>query len=404
MTPRLFATFCAAMLMTHAAYAVDSDGDGVDDTQDNCSQLANADQRDSNGDGFGNACDMDLNNDLVVNFVDLGILRSVFFTADEDADSNGDGTVNFVDLGTMRSQFFSAPGPGATPPTGFGQRPVTAAFDYDLNGLTDATSQLDYDDDGNLTQQIYTVVDDGTPDTFNPISEFGFTADYTYTDGVLTRIEQDNDTDGNDFVSDFTYNPDGTLDTTTTTVFDSFGTPVNTVVIDYFYANGLRERDEWTLPGFGLVLTVFHSYDDDGLIETSDWQYAGAPGGQFYMYTWNDDGKLEQIALDIERDGIFDEIINITHAGGRPVSRAITGSLSVTPPNYTETPFYGADGRIERVDYDANSDGSIDATGTAVWEDGPCKKFFLPNLNPTNQAGSDGDPESASGDVLFCGP
>ncbi|MEO1576160.1 MAG: M14 family zinc carboxypeptidase, partial [Pseudomonadota bacterium] len=37
--------------------ATDTDGDGVNDLVDNCTLIANADQRDSNGDGFGNACD-----------------------------------------------------------------------------------------------------------------------------------------------------------------------------------------------------------------------------------------------------------------------------------------------------------------------------------------------------------
>ncbi|MFK7886542.1 MAG: proprotein convertase P-domain-containing protein [Gammaproteobacteria bacterium] len=93
----------------------DSDGDGVTDDVDNCTMVANADQRDTNGDGFGNACDADLNNDCIVNVVDLGLLRSVFFTADDDADLNGDGIVNVVDLGLLRLGFFNPPGPAVEP-------------------------------------------------------------------------------------------------------------------------------------------------------------------------------------------------------------------------------------------------------------------------------------------------
>ncbi|MFK8014135.1 MAG: hypothetical protein AB8G17_01675 [Gammaproteobacteria bacterium] len=91
--------------------APDTDGDGVNDARDNCLLAANADQRDSNDDGYGNACDMDLNNDGVVNVTDLGLFRSAFFTADVDADANGDGVVNAIDLGVLRAQFFAAPGP-----------------------------------------------------------------------------------------------------------------------------------------------------------------------------------------------------------------------------------------------------------------------------------------------------
>lgn len=90
----------------------DTDGDGIADAADNCVQLANPDQRDTDGDGFGNRCDPDLNGDLVVNVLDLGLLRQVFFTADADADFDGDGAVNALDLGIMKQFFFQPPGPG----------------------------------------------------------------------------------------------------------------------------------------------------------------------------------------------------------------------------------------------------------------------------------------------------
>ncbi|MFK8014485.1 MAG: thrombospondin type 3 repeat-containing protein [Gammaproteobacteria bacterium] len=94
----------------------DTDTDTVRDFMDNCSQDANSDQRDSNGDGFGNACDADLNNDNVTNVADLGLLRASFFTSDADADLNGDGIVNVQDLGILRSRFFTAPGPSGLAP------------------------------------------------------------------------------------------------------------------------------------------------------------------------------------------------------------------------------------------------------------------------------------------------
>ncbi|MFK7886789.1 MAG: thrombospondin type 3 repeat-containing protein [Gammaproteobacteria bacterium] len=100
----------AAVLYLTTEFA-DFDGDGVANTNDNCTEAANPDQRDTNGDGFGNLCDADLNNDGVINVLDLGILRSAFFSTNADADFNGDGTVNVLDLGILRSTFFMAPGP-----------------------------------------------------------------------------------------------------------------------------------------------------------------------------------------------------------------------------------------------------------------------------------------------------
>lgn len=95
---------------------VDSDGDGLPDSADNCIQTANPSQTDADGDGYGNACDADLNNDDIVNAVDLGLLRVVFFTNDAVADFNEDGVVNVTDLGIMRAGFFLAPGPSAFAP------------------------------------------------------------------------------------------------------------------------------------------------------------------------------------------------------------------------------------------------------------------------------------------------
>ena len=93
----------------------DTDEDGINDSADNCTNVANADQRDTDGDGFGNACDADFDNDCFVNFIDLAAMRLVFFTADIDIDLNGDGTVNFADLGILRALIFQPPGPSGVP-------------------------------------------------------------------------------------------------------------------------------------------------------------------------------------------------------------------------------------------------------------------------------------------------
>ncbi|MFK7888815.1 MAG: PKD domain-containing protein, partial [Gammaproteobacteria bacterium] len=105
----------------------DADGDGVADANDNCTLSANPAQTDSNGDGFGNACDADISgpagvDDCVVNVSDLAAFRLAFFATpgdqnwNPDADFTGnanapDGVVNVVDLGRLRTLFFAPPGP-----------------------------------------------------------------------------------------------------------------------------------------------------------------------------------------------------------------------------------------------------------------------------------------------------
>ncbi|MEM6638565.1 MAG: endonuclease/exonuclease/phosphatase family protein [Pseudomonadota bacterium] len=89
----------------------DGDADDVVDALDNCIGTFNPDQRDSDGDQFGNVCDADFNQDGVVNVLDLGVFRLRFGSADPDTDLNGDGVVNTLDLGLFRSLFFGEPGP-----------------------------------------------------------------------------------------------------------------------------------------------------------------------------------------------------------------------------------------------------------------------------------------------------
>lgn len=101
---------------------LDTDADGLPDTADNCIRVANADQRDTDGDNVGNVCDPDLNGDNIVNFADVSIMRAAWLatTADPhynaDADLNGDGTVNFADMAILRTRWLQPPGPSGLVP------------------------------------------------------------------------------------------------------------------------------------------------------------------------------------------------------------------------------------------------------------------------------------------------
>lgn len=75
----------------------DTDSDGVPDSADNAPETANADQRDTDGDGYGNACDADFNNNGYVNIADKAILGQAFTTYNPDCDFDGNGSVNILD-------------------------------------------------------------------------------------------------------------------------------------------------------------------------------------------------------------------------------------------------------------------------------------------------------------------
>lgn len=109
-------------LLPVIATTADSDGDGVGDDVDNCTNRHNPAQIDTNGDNIGNACDPDVSGatgeDCVVNFFDLSFFRANFALGNPVIDISGpaglpDGLVNFFDISRLREMFFGPPGPSA---------------------------------------------------------------------------------------------------------------------------------------------------------------------------------------------------------------------------------------------------------------------------------------------------
>jgi uncharacterized protein (TIGR03790 family) len=98
----------------------DRDGDGVPDAKDDCRDLPNADQRDTDGDGFGNQCDADFDNDGVVRRMGSGGSPSDLVRIDRakgtklyvpDFDLDGDGEVDEKDAAAAGMFCDLPPGP-----------------------------------------------------------------------------------------------------------------------------------------------------------------------------------------------------------------------------------------------------------------------------------------------------
>lgn len=94
----------------------DIDRDGVPNDIDNCLEVPNPDQTntDASEDAFGNRCDPDFDNNGRVDFADLALLKESFFGTNPLTDLDGNGRTDFADLAILKSMFFGPPGPGAS--------------------------------------------------------------------------------------------------------------------------------------------------------------------------------------------------------------------------------------------------------------------------------------------------
>ena len=94
----------------------DNDSDGIPDNIDNCTDVTNPGQEDSDGDGHGNSCDGDFNNDCLTNIFDLFAFKGAFGNPGADAqfdldNSGGAVSVDIFDLFIFKGLFGQTPGP-----------------------------------------------------------------------------------------------------------------------------------------------------------------------------------------------------------------------------------------------------------------------------------------------------
>lgn len=109
----------------------DTDLDGVGDTSDNCETTPNGPsggtcslQQDVNGDGFGNACDTDVNNNGATDLPDVSATLTASKTGGTnlvyDYDCDGAAALPDVSKALADSKAGKVPGPACSNPPGVG--------------------------------------------------------------------------------------------------------------------------------------------------------------------------------------------------------------------------------------------------------------------------------------------
>ena len=90
---------------------LDNDNDGVPDSSDNCINVENPNQEETDGDIFGDACDGDFDNSGLVDLEDFSVFLGLLGQPGPKGDFNKSGIVDLGDHSIMLGMIGNAPGP-----------------------------------------------------------------------------------------------------------------------------------------------------------------------------------------------------------------------------------------------------------------------------------------------------
>lgn len=280
---------------------------------------------------------------------------------------------------------------------GFTHRLVAVDFDYDNNGLSDASQSISYDGNGRATGVNYVYTGDGTPDLFVTEDDDAAqeTSIVTYTvDDLVATFDLDRQLmpSGSES-SDATYTYTGG----NLTRFDAvsvLGGSSSESYGDFSYVSGRLEN------------LAVRNAADDSILFLQDYDYG--PDDLPNLVTLLSAGVNTTTTLNFRADGQLDDLTSTTSFGAMQLgvgtadyvydangriqseSWAVVSGFAGSPfsefANETYLKTYSYDGQNLRIleEIDIDDDGSVDATRTLVWQAGSCVPAFIfaPNGRP----------------------
>ena len=221
--------------------------------------------------------------------------------------------------------------------------------------------EIDDDNDGNIDRIEFDTDGDGTPDRIAHLN----------ADGRWERVERDADDDGNiDRINHYTFDDDGNRRVTRIEFdLDDDGTIDRSE--DYNYnSNGDRTRTNFDDDADGTTdRSEDYGYFDGRLNRTRFDDDEDSTFDRAETYTYDGNGNRVQTDFDDDGDGTADRIERYTVDGD--------GNRSVTRIDFDldddgtidRTAHLNADGRWERVERDADDDGIIDRITHHTFDD-----------------------------------
>jgi hypothetical protein len=274
-----------------------------------------------------------------------------------------------------------------------GYRISHISFDYDNNGIEDASVSLTYED-GYLKQEVYQYTDDGTEDLYRFSSQYEDllgrqTTTYFYD--ALGRIvqvvqRQYDNTDAQTYYSSEVYSYDSSSDPLakpdkiSVTSQQGAQTTFTQHEIDFEYENGLLMSYTRELESSDTTQALgSFTYDANGVLETALWASLSGTGYTQlgYAFSWEND-LISQISIDVDPSNSTYEGVETYQYNANQFleSTALAFASTNSGTNATSTVEYDTDGLPFRQSWDYEDNGSIDGVMTFEVEAAACRYTY----------------------------